>query len=72
MSKKKPLPYAARYGVQEALEANSEAIHSLEPVIRGRVTDPEEKMRRVALAVNNIQTSILKLTNVMSIPGGER
>lgn len=72
MSKKKPLPYAARWGVQEALEASSEAIHVLEPVIAGRITEPEDRMRRVALAVSNIYTSILKLTEVMTIPGGEQ
>ena len=58
--------------MQQALEANSEAIHALEPVIDGRVKSPEETMRRISQAVKNIYAGILNLTEVMTIPGGEQ
>lgn len=69
MSKKKPLPYAARWAVEQAIAANSEAIHALEPLIEGRLVTPEESMRRLAKAVHNIHSSTGNLKEAMNVQG---
>jgi hypothetical protein len=64
VARRKPLPYSASQAVDEAIMANSQAAHCLRPFIQSAEMNGEERIRRVAEALNHIYDSSTALRSI--------
>jgi hypothetical protein len=62
--RRKPLPYAFKGCLEDALDANDDAIRALLPIAQGKTTGAPEVYQRVAQAVHCIHEAISHLKEI--------
>ncbi len=65
--RRKKMPYAIGGLLDEAICANSSALHALEPLLEDKKIDPADQNRRIGRAVHEIHVNDRALHEIKSI-----
>jgi hypothetical protein len=58
MTRRKPLPYAATWMVDQSIMADTEALRALKPIVSDERMTNLEMLRRVGMAIGEIHEAI--------------
>jgi hypothetical protein len=64
MTRAKPLPYRANQLKDDAIMSNASAARELLALMKGNQFTPEERMRRLGLALHHVHESIAALKEI--------